>query len=186
MINNFIISGSIAKEINAKYLERRNGPKYKRKRTVLDELASLERKKKEIEPRKCNTDSEFDFSDLETNVSKHLVDYSSDSSGQGTCFAKRTGIFDIDFPASAKVSKVDGKHPKKSSKIKVSRPNITSNSPSELDSNVSASECDGDIQPSGFATTNRNYDSSEPTSTNDEDGMLNVNMARGRYSRKKG
>ena len=90
------------------------------------------------------------------------------------------------MPASANVSKVDAKHPKKSSKLQVSRPNITSNSPSEVDSNASASECDGHIEQSGFVTSNLNYDSSEPTSTNDEDRMLNVNMARGRYSRKKG
>ena len=149
-------------------------------------MASLERKEKEREGRKFNTDSEFDFSDVETNVSKHVVDYSSDSSGQGTHFAKRTGVFDIDFPASAKVSKVDSKHPKKCSKVKLSRKNITTNSPSEVHSNFSASESDGHIQQSGFVKSNVNYDSSEATSTNDEDVILNVNMARGRYSRKKG
>ena len=135
-------------------------------------MASLQRKEKEREGRKFNTDSEFDFSDVETNVSKHLVDYNSDSSGQGTRFAKRTGVFDIDFPASAKVSKVDSIHPKKCSKV-------------EVDSNLSASESDGNIQQSGFVKSNVNYDSSEATSTNDEDVMMNVNMARGRYSSKK-
>ena len=149
-------------------------------------MASLERKEKEREGRKFNTDSEFDFSDVETNVSKHLVDYNSDSSGQGTRFAKRTGVFDIDFPASAKVSKVDSKHPKKCSKVKVSRQNITTYSPSEVDSNFSASESDGHIQQLGFVKSNVNYDNSEATSTNDEDVMLNINMARGTYSRKKG
>ena len=68
-INNQTISGTIAKEIDAKYKERRNGPIYKRKRTALDDMASLERKEKEREGRKFNTDSEFDFSDVETNVS---------------------------------------------------------------------------------------------------------------------
>ena len=185
-INNFIISGSIGKEIDAKYKERRNGPNYKRKRTALDDLASLERKEKETEARKCNTDSEFDFSDVEINVSKNLVDYSSDSSRQGTRFAKRTGVFDIDFPPSAKVSKVDSKHAKKSSKVKLSRQNITTNCPSEVDSNFSASESDPHIQQLGFVKSSVNYDSTEATSTNDEDVMLNVNMGRGRYSRKKG
>ena len=149
-------------------------------------MASLQRKEKEIEGRQFNTDSEFDFSDVETNVSKHLVDYNSDSSGQGTRFAKRTGVFDIDLPASVKVSKVDSKHPKKCSKVKLSRQNMTTNSPSEVDSNLSASESDGNIQQSGFVKSNVNYDSSEATSTNDEDVMMNVNMARGRYSSKKG
>ena len=149
-------------------------------------MASLQRKEKEREGRTCNTDSEFDFSDVETNVSKHLVDYNSDSSGQGTRFAKRTGVFDIDFPASVKVSKVDSKHPKKCSKVKLSSQNMTTNSPSEVDSNLSASESDGNIQQSGFVKSNVNYDSSEATSTNDEDVMMNVNMARGRYSTKKG
>ena len=102
-----------------KYKDRRNGPNFKRQRTALDHLASLERTKKTKEILKGNTDSEFEFSDVDNNVSKNLVDYSSDSSGQGTCFAQRTGIFEVDFPASAKVSKVDAKHPKKSSNPKI-------------------------------------------------------------------
>ena len=63
---------------------------------------------------------------------------------------------------------------------------MTTNSPSEVDNNLSASESDGNIQQSGFVKSNVNYDSSEATSTNDEDVMMNVNMARGRYSSKKG
>ena len=70
--------------------------------------------------------------------------------------------------------------------MKLSSQNITTNSPSEVDSNLSASESDGHIQQTGLVKSNVNYDSSEATSTNDEDVMLNVNMARGRYSRKKG
>ena len=73
-----------------KYKERRNGLNYKKQRTALDDLASLERRKKATEIRKGNTDSEFEFSAVDTNVSKNIVDYSSDSSGQGTCFARRT------------------------------------------------------------------------------------------------
>ena len=60
--------------------------------------------KKDGKLAKANTDSEFEFSDIDTNISRHPVDYSSDSLGQGTRFAQRTGIFDIDFPASGKVS----------------------------------------------------------------------------------
>ena len=170
----------------AKYKERRNGPNYKKQRTALDDLTSLDRIKKATEVTKGNTDSEFDFSDLDTNVSKNLVDYSSDSSGQGTRFAQRTGVFDIDFSASVKVSKVDAKHPKKSPKLEVSMAKDTTISHCELDTNASGSESDRSIQPSGVAKSNVNYDSTEATSTNEEDAMVNVNMARGRYSRKKG
>ena len=96
----------------AKYKEQRNGPNYMKQRTALDDLASLEMMKKATKVTKGNTDSEFEFSDVDTNVSKHVVDYSSDSSRQGTHFTQRTSIIDIDFPASAKVSKLDAKHPK--------------------------------------------------------------------------
>ena len=65
--------------------------------------------KKDGKLAKVNTDSEFEFSDIDTNISRHPVDYSSDSLGQGICFAQRTGVSDIDFPASGKVSKVDAK-----------------------------------------------------------------------------
>ena len=135
---------------------------------------------------KVNTDSELEFSYIDTNISRHLVDYSSNSSGQGTHFTRRTGVFDIDFPASGKVSKVDAKHPKKSSKVEVSRQPNTGISHCELDMNPSASESDTNIPPSGIARSNINYDSSEATSTNEEHPMPNMNMARGTYSRKKG
>ena len=169
-----------------KYKERRNGPNYKKQRSAQDDLACLERMKKDGKLAKANTDSEFEFSDIDTNISRHPVDYSSDSSGQGTRFTQRTGVFDIDFPASGKVSKVDAKHPKKSSKVEVSRQPNTGIYHCELDMNPSASESDTNIQPSGIARSNINYDSSEATSINEEHPMPNVNMARGTYSRKKG
>ena len=77
------ILGTISKEIISKYKERRNGPNYKKQRSALDDLASLERTKKEGKLAKANTDSEFEFSDIDTNISRHPVDYSSDSLGQG-------------------------------------------------------------------------------------------------------
>ena len=46
-------------------------------------------------------------------VSKNPYDYSSDSSGQGTYFAMRTGDFDLDFPESPKVPKMKGNQSKK-------------------------------------------------------------------------
>ena len=180
------ILGTISKEIMSKYKERRNGPNCKKQRSALDDLASLERMKKDGKLAKANTDSEFEFSDIDTNISRHPVDYSSDSSGQGTHCAQRTGVFDIDFPASAKVSKEDAKYPKKSSKVEVSRQPNTGISHCELDVNPSASESDTNIQQSGMGRSNINYDSTEATSTNEEHAMPNVNMARGTYSRKKG
>ena len=76
------ILGTISKEIISKYKERRNGPNYKKQRSALDDLASLERMKKGGKLAKVNTDSEFEFSDIDTNISRHPVDYSSDSLGQ--------------------------------------------------------------------------------------------------------
>ena len=169
-----------------KYKERRNGPNFKRQRTALDDLASLERKETKKQTLKQNTDSDLEFSDVDNTVSKKVVDYSSDSSGQGTRFAQRTGIFELDFPASGKVSKVDAKHPKKSSKFKNIVKQNENMSTSELDTNASGSESETNIQQSGFITKHNTKNSAEGTSTNEEDPMVNVNVARGRYSKKNG
>ena len=169
-----------------KYKERRNGPNFKTQRTASDDLASLERKEISKQILKANTDSDLEFSDVDNTVSKKVVDYSSDSSGQGTWFAQRTGIFELDFPASGKVSKVDAKHPKKSSKYKNIVKENENMSTSELDTNASASESETNIQQSGFITKCNTNNSAEGTSTNEEDAMVNVNVARGRYSKKKG
>ena len=135
---------------------------------------------------KANSDSDLEFSDVDNTVSKKVVDYSSDSSGQGTRFAHRTGIFELDFPTSGKVSKVDAKHCKKSSKYKNIVKENEKMSTSELDTNASASESETNIQQSGFITKPNTNDSAEGTSTNEEDAMVNVNVSRGRYSKKKG
>ena len=169
-----------------RYKERRNGPNFKRQRTALDDLASLERKERSKQTLKANSDSDLEFSDVDNTVSKKVVDYSSDSSGQGTQFAHRTGTFELDFPTSGKVSKVDAKHPKKSSKYKNIVKENEKMSTSELDTNASASESETNIQQSGFITKPNTNDSAEGTSTNEEDAMVNVNVSRGRYSKKKG
>ena len=57
---------------------------------------------------------------------------------------------------------------------------------SELDTNASASETETNIQQSGFITKPNTNHSAEGTSTNEEDAMVNVNVSRGRYSKKKG
>ena len=169
-----------------RYKERRNGPNFKRQRTALDDLASLERKERSKQTLKGNSDSDLEFSDVDNTVSQKVVDYSSDSSGQGTRFAHRTGIFELDFPTSGKVSKVDAKHHKKSSKYKNIVKENEKMSTSELDTNASASETETNIQQSGFITKPNTNDSAEGTSTNEEDAMVNVNVSRGRYSKKKG
>ena len=171
----------------AKYKERRNGPNYKKQRTALDDLTSLDRIKKATEVTKGNTESEFEFSHLNTNVSKNLVDYSSDSSGQGKHVSHKEQVYLTKISQQVrKFQKLIAKHPKKSSKLQVSRAKDTTIFHCELDTNASGSESDRSIQPSGIAKSNVNYDSTEATSTNEEDAMVNVNMARGRYSRKKG
>ena len=167
-----------------RYKERRNGPNFKRQRTALDDLASLERKERSKQTLKANSDSDLEFSDVDNTVSKKVVDYSSDSSG--TRFVQRTGIFELDFPTSGKVSKVDAKHRKKSSKYTNIVKENQKMSTSELDTNASASETETNIQQSGFITKPNTNDSAEGTSTNEEDAMVNVNVARGRYSKKKG
>ena len=169
-----------------RYKERRNGPNFKRQRTALDDLASLERKERSKQTLKANSDSDLEFSDVDNTVSKKVVDYSSDSLGQGTRFAHRTGIFELDFPTSGKVSKVDAKHLKKSSKYKNIVKENEEMSTSELDTNASASETETNIQQSGFITKPNTNDSAEGTSTNEEDAMVNVNVSRDRYSKKKG
>ena len=174
------------KDILERYKERRNGPNFKRQRTALDDLASLERKERSKQTLKANSDSDLEFLDVDNTVSKKVVDYSSDSSGQGTRFAHRTGIFELDFPTSGKVSKVDAKHHKKSSKYKNIVKENEKMSTSELDTNASASETETNIQQSGFITKPNTNVSAEGTSTNEEDAMVNVNVSRGRYSKKKG
>ena len=152
----------------------------------MDDLASLERKERSKQTLKANSDSDLESSDVDNTVSKKVVDYSSDSSGQGTRFAHRTGNFELDFPTSGKVSKVDAKHHKKSSKYKNIVKENEKMSTSELDTNASGSETETNIQQSGFITKPNTNDSAEGTSTNEEDAMVNVNVSRGRYSKKKG
>ena len=75
--------------------------------------------------------------------------------------------------------------PRKSSKYKRVAKENEDFSNSELDTNASGSECDTNIQPSGIITKNSTNDSAEGTSTNEEDATINVNLARGRYSKKR-
>ena len=114
---------------------------------------------------------------------KNVYDYSSDSFGQGTHFAKRTGIFDIDFPATPNVSKTDAKHPKKSSKSH--NKGETSRNASKM-TKVYSSDSESAIPLSGRVTQNVGGNVSENASNTDDDTDNNVNTVRGRFSRNKG
>ena len=168
----------MAREIVKKYKERRNGQNYNPQRDALDDLLSFTRKEKEAQKKTITSESEM--SDVEKCGTKNVYDYSSDSSGQGTRFAKRTGIFEIDFPDTTNVSKIDAKHPKKSSKWH--KEGETSRNLSKT-TKVYSSDSESAIPPSGRVTRNVGGDVSENT---DEDTENNVNTVRGRFLHKKG
>lgn len=171
----------MAREIAKIYKERRNGPNYKPQRDALDDLLSFTRKEKEAQKKPINSESEM--SDVEKSAKKNVYDYSSDSSGQGTRFSKRTGIFEIDFPDTPNVSKIDAKHPKKSSKSY--KEGETSKNSSKT-TKVYSSDSEPAIPPSGRVTRNLGGDVSENPSNTDDDMENNVNTVRGRFSQKKG
>ena len=119
-------------------------------------------------------------------VSKDPYDYSSDSSGQGTRFAKRTGNFDLDFPESPKTSKMKGQQSKKSSKnlAKISEDSIAN----KKKIIGSESESDTIIQPSGVPMKESAAcpDSSDVPSEPADSSMDNITFKRGRNGRQRG
>ena len=171
----------MAKKIKTNYNKRKNGPNYNPPRDALDELLSFTRKEKEAKKNRVNSDSEM--SDVEKGQTKNVYDYSSDSSGQGTRFAKRTGIFDIDFPTTPHVSKIDAKHSKKTSKFQ--NKGETSKNVSNY-TKVYSSDSDAAIPPSGKITRNAGGHVTDNPSNSDEETDNNVNTVRGRFSSKKG
>ena len=119
-------------------------------------------------------------------VSKNPYDYSSDSSGQGTHFAMRTGDFDLDFPESPKVPKMKGNQSKKGVKNKAQVSTASDND--NNNDNTCASDSDAVIQPSGVPMKQNqgNEDSSDTVSLLGEDNIDIVNFKRGRYGRNRG
>ena len=121
-----------------------------------------------------------DFEKPPATVNKNPYDYSSDSSGQGTHFAMRTGDFDLDFPESPKVPKMKGNQSKKGAK---NNAQITTGSDKEYNNNDNTCESDSDavIQPSGVPMQQNegNEDSSDAVSVIGEDSIDNVNFKRG-------
>ena len=95
----------MANEIKAQYNKNRwPCGKPARMHTALDDLYSLEKKESEHKDKGLSSDL---FSESEDN---NAVDGNeSDSSGNGTRFAHRTGVFSLDFPPSPKVPKGKGK-----------------------------------------------------------------------------
>ena len=116
-------------------------------------------------------------------VSKDPYDYSSDSSGQGTRFAKRTGNFDLDFPESSKTSKMKGNQLKKSSKnvAKISEDSIGN----KKKTTGSESESNTVIQPSGVPMKQQDAfpDSSDVLSETADSSMDNITFKRGHHGR---
>ena len=90
----------------------------------------------------------------------------SDSSGNGTLFAKHTGIFSLDFPPSPRVPKGQGKKSKKEAKENKSsqESDVTTVMPTQTQE-LTVTGCDGltsdsdvIIQPSGFITERKGRD----------------------------
>ena len=104
----WMLAGSLADEIKAQY-EKNCWPHGKppQMHTALDDLYSAERKENEVKEKAMSSDL---FSESEDNKGGDGND--SESSGNGTRFANRTGIFSLDYPDSLKVRKGKGKKTK--------------------------------------------------------------------------
>ena len=103
-----MLTGSLADEIKAQY-EKNHWPcgKPTEMHTALDDLYSAERKENEVKEKAMSSDL---FSESEDN--KAGDGNCSESSGNGTQFANRTGIFSLDFLDSLKVPKGKGRKTK--------------------------------------------------------------------------
>ena len=121
-------------------------------------------------------------------VSKNPYDYSSDSSGQGTRFAMRTGDFYLDFPESPKVPKMKRNQTKKGLKNKPQA--STASDKDNNNDNTCASDSDAVIEPSGVPKKQNegNEESSDTVSLLGEDNIDNNidNFKRGQYGLKRG
>ena len=159
-----IISGSASNKIKELHMARKRRFGYKTpERTALDELASEVRKEKELE---CPAGfSKEDMASSEEDIVDLVF--------QRNVLPDRTGVFDIDFPESPKVSKGRGKRSniskptKKSDEIQRNVAAIssglhpstevadTSNENAKVDEGSDNNELDihGNIRPSGVSTS---------------------------------
>ena len=171
--------GTLAKEISDRYKERQKPKNYQPTRTALDDLLSLDKLQE-------GKTSEIDIVDdvnrkqvyiVSAIVSKDPYDYSSDSSGQGTRFAKRTGNFDLDFPDSPRRPKMKDQQSKKSTK------NVSKFSeviPGNENNIPSGTESDTRIKPSGVPMKERHASgpSSDIQSETADSSMENITFRR--------
>ena len=142
-------------------------------RTALDSLESVYRKEHEANDMSSDLYSEGD-------EILHMANDGncSDSSGNGTRFSKRTGVFSLDFPPSPKVSKGKGKksrpivreeHQETDSDVTTVMPTQTQELTVTAD-HVATSDSDVVIQPLGFITERKKRKRS--TSRRNESGTI--------------
>ena len=110
--NAAIFPGTLADEIRQQHFKNVYPKGITKTRTALDSLMSVERK--EAEGNEVSSDL---FSETDEDGNKepkvHTSDgNATDSSGNGTRFKLRTGVFSVDFPPSPKVPKGKGKKSK--------------------------------------------------------------------------
>ena len=186
-LTKYFYLGTLAKEISNKYKDRQRPKNYQPTRTALDDMLSLDRlqegKTSEIDIVDDENTKQVDV--VSATVSKDPFDYSSDSSGQGTRFAKRTGNFDLDFPDSPRMPKMRNEQSKKSTR------NLTKISEvmTEKENNIpSGTESDTRIEPSGVTMIKR-HDSAHSSDIQSETGdssMENITFRKRRNGKKRG
>ena len=93
-------------EINTAYKKCRNGKRYKPLRTALDTLGDEKNSQDKPQGEPDSTSDGYLNSEVDQ---ASMGQYDSDSSGNGTRFKGRTGIFSQDFLPSPKVAKGKGK-----------------------------------------------------------------------------
>ena len=163
--NAAIFPGTLADEIKQQHFKNVYPKGIKKTRTTLDSLMSVERKEAEGNEVSSDLFSETD-EDGNKEPKAHTSDgNATDSSGNGTRFKLRTGVFSVDFPPSPKVPKGKGKKSKGTGRqqLEVSggESDVTTVMPTQTQeltvSGPPSGTSDSDIviQPSGFITSRR-------------------------------
>ena len=163
--NAVIFPGTLADEIKHQNFKNVYPKGITRTRTALDSLLSVERKEAEGNEVSSDLFSETD-DDGNKEAKAHTSDgNATDSSGNGTQFKLRTGVFSVDFPPSPKVRKGKGKKSKATARqpleLSAAESDVTTVMPTQTqDLTVSGppsgtSDSDIVIQPSGFITSRR-------------------------------
>ena len=163
--NAVIFPGMLADEIKQQHFKNVYPKGITKTRTALDSLMSVEWK--EAEGNEVSSDL---FSETDDNGNKEAKAHTSDgnatdSSGNGTRFKLRTGVFSVDFPPSPKVPKGKGKKSKATARqhleLSGAESDVTTVMPTQTQeltvSGPPSGTSDSDIviQPSGFITSRR-------------------------------